>query len=132
MQWVYIAIGGALGTVLRFFVQGRIQSIMPGLFPIGTLGVNLIASAIIGFLGGCFTPGAASAGTHQFRLFLVVGILGGFSTFSSYAMENLYMLRDGQGRLAMLYIVASNTLGIALAFAGFFLARALIRSGAVL
>jgi CrcB protein len=131
MHWLFIAIGGGLGSVLRFLLQGRIQAWHPGLFPIGTLGINLIASAVIGFLGGCFVPASPAAGPAHLRLFLMVGILGGFSTFSSYSLENLYLIRDGHGRLAALYILASNILGIAFAFAGFGAAKALIRSGAM-
>ncbi len=125
MQWVYVAIGGALGTVLRFFLQGRVQSLFPGPFPIGTLSINLVGSAVIGFAGGLF--GSAPA-AHPGRLFLMVGILGGFTTFSSFSLENLYLIRDGQGRVAMLYILASNVFGVLFACGGFFLARSLGRS----
>ena len=127
MQWVYIAIGGALGSVLRFFLQGHIQKSLPGAFPMGTLGVNLLGSLVIGFLGGWFM--ASQPSTGHLRLFLMVGVLGGFTTFSSFSLENMNLLRDGHGRLAVAYILTSNVLGIGLAFAGFFLAKALIRSG---
>ena len=129
MSWLYVAIGGALGSVLRFFLQGRIQAWIPGPLPIGTLSINLLGSAIIGFVGGIFGTSPAVAG-HPVRLFLMVGILGGFTTFSSFSLENLYLIRDGQGRVAMLYILASNVGGILLAFGGFWLARAVSRSGA--
>ena len=76
MHWILIGIGGGLGAILRFLLQGRIQAWLPGLFPIGTLGVNLIASAVIGFLGGTFTPASPAAGPAHLRLFLMVGILG--------------------------------------------------------
>lgn len=128
MQWVYIAIGGALGSVLRYFLQSRIQTYLPGLFPMGTLGVNLLGSLTIGFLGGWLAY--APVGTGQMRLFLMVGVLGGFTTFSSFSLENLTLIRDGHARLAAAYILSSNVLGIGLAFAGYFLARTVIRSGA--
>lgn len=127
MQWVYIAIGGALGSLLRYFLQGHIQKSLPGAFPMGTLGVNLLGSLVIGFLGAWFM--ASQPSTGHLRLFLMVGVLGGFTTFSSFSLENLNLLRDGHGRLAVAYILTSNVLGIGLAFAGFFLAKALIRSG---
>jgi CrcB protein len=100
------------------------------MFPVGTLLVNLIGSAVIGFLGGWFAAGAPLAGQANLRLFLMVGVLGGFTTFSSFSLENLTLLRAGEARLALLYIVASNGLGIALAFGGYALAKVLIRSGA--
>ena len=125
MQYVWVGIGGALGSVLRFFMQGWVQTAYAGFFPIGTLAVNLLGSALVGFLGGLFeiVPGS----THL-RNFLMVGILGGFTTFSAYSLGNLTMLREGQGRAALVYVLASNVLGIGLAFGGFFLARLLIRA----
>jgi CrcB protein len=128
MHWLWIAIGGGLGSVLRFWLQGRVQVAFPGLFPTGTLAVNLIGSALIGFLGGCFGPASPAAGPAQLRLLLMVGILGGFTTFSSFSLENLYLLRSGEGRLAAIYLLASNVLGVALAFGGFALAKAVTRS----
>lgn len=130
MHWLWIAIGGGLGSVLRFWMQGRVQGAVPGLFPAGTLAVNLLGSAVIGFLGGCFGPASTGAGPAQLKLFLMVGILGGFTTFSSFSLENLYLLRSGEGRLVAIYVLASNVFGIASAFGGFTLARTFTRSGA--
>ncbi len=124
MQWIWIGIGGALGSVLRYFLQGFVQTAYPGVFPVGTLAVNLAGSALIGFLAGLFESAPVSA---NLRLFLVVGILGGFTTFSSFNLENLNLIRAGQGRLAVLYIVSSNVLGIGLAFGGYLLARSFMR-----
>lgn len=129
MHWLWIALGGGLGSVLRFWLQGRVQGAFPGLFPMGTLAVNLIGSAVIGFLGGCFGSASPADGPAHLRLFLMVGILGGFTTFSSFSFENLYLLRSGEGRLAAIYLIASNVLGVALAFGGFALAKAVTRSG---
>lgn len=127
MQWAWIAMGGALGSVLRFFLQGRFQTAFPGAFPIGTLGVNLIGSGIIGLLAGVFAAFPVHANV---RLFLIVGILGGFTTFSSFSLENVNLIREGQGRLVVIYVLASNVIGIGLACAGYFLARALSRYAA--
>lgn len=126
MHWIWIALGGGLGSVLRFWLQGRVQGMFAGPFPAGTLAVNLIGSLLIGFLGGVF--GAAPAGAQaQWRFFLMVGVLGGFTTFSAFSLENLNLLREGQGRLALAYLAASNGLGLALAFAGFALSRLVSR-----
>jgi CrcB protein len=135
MHWILIGIGGALGSMIRFFLQGRIQAacfraagaagaVYVG-FPVGTLAVNLIGSGVIGFLAGLFESAPVSA---NLKLFLMVGILGGFTTFSSFSLENINLIRAGQGRAAILYILLSNVLGIGLAFAGYFLARLLARS----
>jgi CrcB protein len=125
MQYLWVALGGALGSVMRFYMQGWVQSGHAGLFPIGTLAVNLLGSAIVGFLGGLFECVPSS---ENLKVFLMVGILGGFTTFSSYSLGNITLLRAGQGRSAILYIMASNALGIGLAFVGYLLARFLARA----
>src|SRR3989338_5851406 len=104
MQWLWVGIGGALGSLLRFFLQGRIQVAHGGAFPWGTLAVNLAGSAAIGALAALFA--ASGAPSRQLRLFLMVGILGGFTTFSSFSLENLELLRAGEGRLALFYVLA--------------------------
>lgn len=124
MQWAWIALGGALGSVLRFALQGRIQEAWPGSFPMGTLGVNLMGSAAIGLLAGTFAAFPVPSGVKHF---LIVGLLGGFTTFSSFSLENLNLIRSGQAMQALAYIAASNGMGILAAGGGFFLARALGR-----
>jgi fluoride exporter len=125
MQYVWVGIGGALGSILRIFLQTWVQSTSATLFPIGTLAVNLMGSAVVGFLGGVFESVPVSP---QLKVFLVVGVLGGFTTFSAFSLGNLTLIRSGQGRTAILYILTSNALGIGLAFGGYFLARFVIRS----
>ena len=125
MQLFWIGFGGALGSVLRFWLLGRFQEAYGPGFPIGTLGVNLIGSLVIGFLGGWFLAAPSSV---NLRLFLMVGILGGFTTFSSFSLENLNLIREGNWKAAFVYVLASNALGVGLAFAGFLLARAFSRS----
>ena len=125
MQWIWIGLGGAMGSVLRYFLQSRVQAVSMGVFPMGTLAVNLIGSLMIGFLAGMFLINPVS---QHLRLFLMVGILGGFTTFSSFSLDNLNLMREGHVRIAALYMLSSNVFGIALAFGGFFLARILCRS----
>lgn len=123
MQWFWIGLGGALGAMLRYFVQTRMQVAVGGFFPWGTLGVNLMGSALIGILAGWFL---ASPFSHNLRLFLMVGILGGFTTFSSFSLDILTLLREGHGRIAMAYVLASNIAGLGLACGGFLAARMLL------
>ncbi|HKP94213.1 MAG TPA: fluoride efflux transporter CrcB [Fibrobacteria bacterium] len=125
MQVVWIGIGGALGSVLRFFMQSRIQAAYPGNFPMGTLCVNLSGSLVIGFLGGWFLSQPVA---DNLKLFLMVGILGGYTTFSSFALENLILIREGHVKAVLIYLFTSNTLGVGLACGGFLAARALSRS----
>jgi CrcB protein len=125
MQWIWIGIGGALGSMLRFLLQSRMQSAYPGNFPMGTFGVNIIGCFVIGFLGGWFLSHPVS---NPLRLFLITGILGGFTTFSSFALENLILVREGNLKAAAIYLIASNGVGLGLAAGGFLLARAISRS----
>lgn len=126
LGWLGIAAGGALGSVCRYAVQGLVQGALPGQFPIGTLVVNLSGSFAIGALGALFEAFGGSPSALQARLFLMVGVLGGFTTFSSFSLENLNLLRAGDWRTAFLYLLSSNVGGLLLAFAGFGLCRALV------
>jgi fluoride exporter len=91
--YLWIALGGALGSVARFWmagaVDGRLNAAAVGPFPWGTLAVNLLGSFIIGLLAGMETLGS------QARLFLAVGLCGGFTTFSAFSLQTLNLLRDG-------------------------------------
>src|SRR4051812_38804791 len=113
MQWILVGVGGALGSVLRFFLQGKIQLSFPGVFPLGTFVVNMLGSWAIGFLAGVFEIMPASP---RLTNFLMAGVLGGFTTFSSFSAQNLMLVRAGQGRVALVYVLASNVLGIGGAF----------------
>jgi CrcB protein len=127
MAWFWVAAGGALGSLLRFLLQGRLQAAFPGPFPAGTLAVNLAGSALIGCLGALFASSPQGSGVTA-RAFLITGVLGGFTTFSSFSLENLNLIRAGEWRLALLYVLSSNALGILLALAGFWACRALMRA----
>ena len=110
-----LAAGGALGTVLRYSVSGLAQRSAIGMFPWGTLAVNLTGSFLIGLLWGIFEVQNISS---NFRTFLFVGILGGFTTFSTFALESLNLMRDGEIKIALTNVIASNILGILLVFGG--------------
>ena len=125
MKLVYIAMGGAIGTVLRYFVSGLDYKFSNGVFPAGTLAVNLIGSLVIGFLWGL---GERLAVSPTLRMFVFMGVLGGFTTFSTFALENFNLIRDGEFKIALVNVAASNIIGIALVFAGFGAARVLIDS----
>ena len=114
----YIAIGGGLGAVLRYLVSGWGQRVVsPGTFPAGTLLVNLLGCLVIGALVAWF------AGPHrvreEVRLALLIGVLGGFTTFSSYAYETFSLLEDGKRMHAVLNIVLSNVLCLAGVWSGY-------------
>ena len=112
-----VALGGALGSVLRWLAGGWVHGVLRGsTFPCGTFTVNAVGSFAIGALLGLsleralVSPGA--------RLFLVTGLLGGFTTFSAFSYETLQLARDGQWPAALGYSLGSVALGFAGAFAG--------------
>ena len=122
-KFILLAAGGAIGTLLRYSLSGLTYNFINGIFPWGTLVVNLAGSLAIGLLWGFFEIENMSPGL---RNFIFVGVLGGFTTFSSFTLENFNLLRDGEIRLAISNIVVSNIVGIALVFAGFFISRYII------
>lgn len=115
-----IAFGGAIGAVLRYIISGFIHQQWKAIFPIGTLIVNLSGSFLIGFLWGAFEYSTVSGSV---RALVFIGILGGYTTFSSFCLENLNLFRDGEAAQAWANILLSNIGGIALVFAGFFISK---------
>jgi len=115
--------GGAAGTLARYAISGWGHRLYLGDFPIGTLLVNLIGSFIIGLAWGVFE---LSNITSNMRTFLFIGILGGFTTFSSYTLETLNLFRDGEVKLGLSNILLNNILGLALVFSGFIIATKII------
>ncbi len=119
----FIGIGGAIGAVLRYVVSGLDYKFSNGVFPLSTLVINLAGSFIIGFLWGLFEVFVVSP---TLRMFIFIGVLGGFTTFSTFTLENFNLIRDGEMSIAITNIVLSNLLGIGLVFSGYWLARFLI------
>jgi CrcB protein len=117
-----VASGGAVGSTLRYLVSQSAPLLLPAaVFPLGTLVVNITGSLLIGLFAGLaeyrqmFGSGA--------RLLLVVGVLGGYTTFSAFSLETLSLLRSGQSLTALLSVFLHISLGIAAAAAGFAAAR---------
>ncbi len=116
LKFLFIAMGGAIGTLLRYIISGLTYKYLDGVFPWGTLSVNLIGSLIIGFLWGLFERAAISP---NLKMFVFIGILGAFTTFSTYSLESFNLFRDGEIKLALSNILISNILCIALVLLGF-------------
>ena len=122
-----VAGGGALGAWLRYQVSGWVhRSVWSGglsdRFPLGTFVVNLSGCFLLGLLAGLFYE--RSSVTPGLRAFLLIGVLGGYTTFSTFAMESLDLLRYGSWGLALTNVVASPTLGLLGAYLGSTAARA--------
>jgi CrcB protein len=121
MASLNVALGGAVGSVLRYHV-GRFVSGLAGpanTFPWGTLAVNIAGSLAMGALVGWFARGTlAEQSAESARLLLGVGLLGGFTTFSAFSAELVTMLHRGQAGLAAGYAAASLVAGMAAVIIG--------------
>ena len=119
---LFILAGGGIGSLLRYGLSGTISK-YSATFPWGTLAVNLTGSFAIGLLWGLSEVLIFS---NYWKPFVFVGILGGFTTFSTYGLECFNLLRDGEVLLAVSNILLSNIIGLGLVFLGFSLSRVLI------
>lgn len=120
MKYIYILAGGAAGSLIRFVISEYISAKYPSDFPVGIFFVNILGALLIGFLFGYLTVNELMDDKLRFLLF--VGLLGGFTTFSSFALENMRLIKDGLLLTSFLYIMLTNVIGIALAFTGYFTA----------
>ena len=118
-RYLLVALGGALGSLLRYGLGAWVQGSLGAGFPWSTLFVNALGSFFIGLTIRLSLSGEA-------RLFLAVGVLGGFTTFSSLSYETLALLQGGEVGKALLYAFGSLFLGLLLAFLGYRLGGALV------
>ncbi|MFO0789486.1 MAG: fluoride efflux transporter CrcB [Pirellulales bacterium] len=116
-RWLLIAAGGAFGSVMRCAMQGWVQRLAGGSFPLGTLAVNVLGCLLIGFLTAVFTGPVLIR--EEYRLGLTVGILGGFTTFSTFGLESFTLINSGQFGFAALNVALSCGLGILGVWAGY-------------
>jgi len=106
-----VAAGGAIGSVARFLLSQFVHRTAAATFPFGTFAVNLLGCIVFGAIAGAAEQRVPLA--PPLRAFLLVGILGGFTTFSSYAFESVVLMRDGQLLAASLNIIGQVVAGLA-------------------
>jgi CrcB protein len=116
-----IFLGSGLGGILRYLISGWAQRFANGSFPLGTLVVNFIGCLLIGFLAAAFA--GRFLVREEYRIGLLVGILGGFTTFSAFGLETFRLTNDGQFWLAALNVVLSCALGFAAVWFGYRIAE---------
>ncbi len=115
---IAIGLGGACGSVLRYLVAGWVQGLSRSTnFPVGTLSVNIIGSLVIGILAG-YSENIGVFGPAT-RAFLLIGLLGGFTTFSTFAYETMAMTRDAQFLSAFMNIGLQVITGLFAAWLGY-------------
>jgi CrcB protein len=120
LHYLFIAVGGAAGAVLRFLVSGWAFRLLGEGFPWGTFVVNITGSFLIGLLWQLFEYVPISP---HMRSMIFIGGLGAFTTFSTFAFESLNLFRAGDFRLGMINIVAMDLFGILLGLLGVILGR---------
>lgn len=118
-----VALGGALGSVARYLVNLWSTRLAGSGFPWGTLTVNLVGSLLIGLFAEMIARRFNASA--EMRLFLITGILGGFTTFSAFSLDAVSLITRGDSGLGVIYIAASIGLSIAAVFAGLALGRTL-------
>jgi fluoride exporter len=111
-----IGMAGGIGSIARFLCQKYAQAWYPQSFPYGTLIVNVLGCFLIGVFYGLSEKGNIL--TPEWRLMLTTGFCGGFTTFSSFAYENVTLMKNGDFLYVGLYTASSVILGIAATFAG--------------
>ncbi len=119
MKIFLVFAGGGLGAMARYFVTTALAGKF-GTFPLGTLTANILGSFLMGLVAGLI---AGRSSLEPARLFLAVGFLGGFTTFSTFSAETLALLQNGQIFSAAANIIVSVAAGLAACFAGLTLAR---------
>ena len=118
---ISIALGGAVGAVARHFLSARIMSLLGSNFPYGTLVVNVLGSFIMGLL--IMALATRLNISQEWRGFIVVGVLGGFTTFSTFSLEAALLIERGTFLQAALYVGSSVIVSIGALFVGLWLGR---------
>ena len=95
LNYISVMLGGALGTGARFWISGVVAEQVGELFPIGTLVVNVTGSFVIGFFAALTDPEGRLLVSPGFRQFFMIGLCGGYTTFSSFSLQTLDLVRDG-------------------------------------
>lgn len=96
MLYLWIALGSALGGMARYFSNGMAAAILGPAFPWGTMFVNVVGSFVIGLVAAMTGPDSRFFASVEIRQFVMTGILGGFTTFSSFSLQTLNLIQDGE------------------------------------
>jgi len=112
--------GGAVGTVCRYYLSGWVQQSTSSAFPYGIFTVNIVGSLVIGICWGVSEQYNISP---HYRLFIFTGLLGGFTTFSSFMLDTMALFKTGDYKTALMYILTSNIFGILAVFLGYIIGK---------
>ena len=123
MLYLMIALGGSAGALSRYFVSAFINNLSSASFPIGTLFLNITGSFVIGFLFQLYQSVLVS---DEVKMFLTVGFLGSYTTFSTYSLETLNLLLSHEYKSAVINVLVSNILAVAMSLLGMVAARVIL------
>ncbi|MEK7780553.1 MAG: fluoride efflux transporter CrcB [Verrucomicrobiota bacterium] len=110
LTYLWVALGGALGSVARFWIANLSEARWGNSFPWGTLIANVSGSLLIGILAGCSGPNGGWFASDPARKLLMIGVCGGYTTFSSFSLQTLSLVQQGQWLRAGLNILGSVAL----------------------
>ncbi len=125
---LFVGLGGALGSILRFWISGLVAQNSGETFPLGTLVVNVSGSFLIGLFAALADPNGRWLVSPTARLFVMVGICGGYTTFSSFSLQTLALLQGGEWLRAGVNVVGSIFFCLLAVWLGYFLVTAINRS----
>jgi len=123
LTWFAVAVGGALGSMARFWMTGAVTALTGARFPYGTLLINVLGSFVIGAVAGLTLTPARMSMHPDLRIFLMVGICGGFTTFSAFSLQTLELLQNGDVAPAVFYVAGSVILCVLAVWLGWWLGR---------
>jgi CrcB protein len=128
MTYLLVAIGGALGSMMRYGLSGLVMQTTGGTFPYGTMFVNVTGAMLIGVFASLAAPESRFFLPVPARLFLMTGICGGYTTFSTFSLETFNLLRDGEFLPALANMLLSVLLCVISVWIGYSAVLILSRS----
>jgi fluoride exporter len=121
--WIAVAVGGALGSMARFWLTGAMTTLTGPRFPWGTMLINVLGSFVIGLVAGITLTSARVSMHPDIRIFLMTGVCGGFTTFSAFSLQTLELLQTGDVVPAFGYAIGSVILCVIATYCGWLLGR---------
>jgi len=122
LSYLWVSLGGAIGSAARFWISGLVAERFGQTFPLGTLIVNVTGSLLIGLFAGITLPDGRLLVSPSFREFVMIGICGGYTTFSSFSLQTLALAQDGEWVRAGANALASFVFCLLAVWLGYFAA----------